>query len=231
MNTFIRGRIDSLYARERALDDGLDPELPTSEALRFIRRKALERARGLLHDLRGSYLGRDVVTRGKKQIWLGRGVSIGDRVQIDALSKQGIYFGDSVTIDTGAILRASGVLRHLGVGIRIGERTAIGAYNVILGQGGIAIGQDCLLGPNVCVVSENHNFNDVARPIREQGESRLPTTIGNDVWIGANSVVLGGAIVGDGVVVAAGSVVRGEIPPFSVVAGAPARVIRNRLDV
>jgi acetyltransferase-like isoleucine patch superfamily enzyme len=211
--TNARNLIDRYYRRTRGLDTGLDSALGTGDLVAVLRRRGFERLAGIL--------------RGH-QITLGRNTSIGRGVTIDALSRDGIRLGDNVTIDQGAILRGSGVIRNLGVGIEIGARTSIGAFNVLLGQGGIVIGEDCLLASSVTVVSENHITTDPAKPIREQGEERLPTVIEADVWIGAGAVILGGAHIGRGSIVAAGAVVRGLVEPGAIVGGVPARVIGSR---
>ncbi len=169
-----------------------------------------------------------VKIRGRSYLSLGHQVVLNDFVTIDAVSKEGVRLHDRATVDQYAVLRGSGVIRNLGTGITIGARSAVGAFNVLLGQGGISIGDDCLLAPHVTVVSENHNYDNAGETIRGQGETRARTTIGNDVWIGAGAVILGGACIGDGAVVAAGAVVRGNVEPFDIVGGVPARVIGRR---
>ncbi|MBY4036027.1 acyltransferase [Rhodococcus fascians] len=114
------------------------------------------------------------------------------------------------------------------MGITIGDRSAVGARNIILGQGGVRIGTDCLLGPNVTIVSENHIFKDRSISIRQQGESRSPILIGNDVWIGSGATILAGVTIGDGAVVAAGAVVREEVRAYAIVGGVPARELGER---
>ncbi|WP_165789090.1 acyltransferase [Cryobacterium zongtaii] len=133
-----------------------------------------------------------------------------------------------MTIDSYAQIKGSGVIRNLGEGVRIGDRTAIGMFNVIWGQGGIRIGTDCLFGPHVQIFSENHIFDSLTLPIREQGEVRIPTDIGNDVWIGAGVTVLAGCSIGDGAVIAAGSVVTKSVEAGSIMAGVPAKRIGTR---
>ncbi|QKJ20242.1 acyltransferase [Microbacterium hominis] len=199
-----------------------------SEVLAFVMGKVSQRATAILLGYRGSFIARGLRVSGRRHLTVGQSCSIARNVTIQATSRWGVQLGDSVTIDENAVLRATGVVRALGEGISVGPRTAIGARNLILGQGGVRIGMDCLLGPNVTVLSENHVFEDPARPIREQGEARLATTIEDDVWIGANAVILGGATIGRGAIVAAGAVVRGEVAPSTIVGGVPAKQIGVR---
>nr|UDH00760.1 acyltransferase [Rhodococcus opacus PD630] len=103
-------------------------------------------------------------------------------------------------------------------------------YNTVWGQGGVVIGRDCLLGPNVVIVSENHVYSDEDMPIRFQGEQRLPVAVGDDCWLGAGVVVVAGVTIGDGSVVGAGSVVTGDLPPGSVAVGSPARIVGSRRE-
>ncbi|WP_460537801.1 acyltransferase [Humibacter ginsengiterrae] len=161
--------------------------------------------------------------RSKEMLILGKGVSIGEMAMVDATSVNGIRLGNAVTIDTGAVLRGSGVVRNLGNGIEIGDRTAIGAFNFLHGGGGIQIGADCLLGPHVQIFSENHVSADAHRPIRLQGETRSAVMIGDDVWIGAGSKILAGVSIGNGAIVGAGAVVTRDVPSRAIVGGIPAR--------
>lgn len=92
----------------------------------------------------------------------------------------------------------------------------------------ITLGDDVLLGPGVLLVSNNHEWADPDRHIRDQGLRGAPITVGDDVWIAANVVVLPGVTIGHGAVVAAGAVVREDVPANAVVAGVPARVVSWR---
>jgi virginiamycin A acetyltransferase len=111
--------------------------------------------------------------------------------------------------------------------VQIGNRVYIGAHCSI---GEAVIGDDVLLGSNVDVISgrEQHHFDDVAVPIRQQGGRLQTVVIGADAWIGNGAVIA--ADVGTGSVVAAGSVVVKPVPDMSVVGGNPARVLRRRGD-
>lgn len=91
------------------------------------------------------------------------------------------------------------------------------------------IGNDVIMGQWVSFHPENHNFESLDLPIRLQGVNRQGIVVEDDCWIGAKVTFLDGAHVGKGCVIAAGAVVRGVIPPYSVAAGIPAKVIKSRL--
>lgn len=114
--------------------------------------------------------------------------------------------------------------------LRVGARTSINRGSILHCAGGIAIGEDVLIGPEVIIYSQNHVFKDRSRLIREQGYDQAPVTIGRDVWIAARAIILPGVNVGTGAVVAAGAVVSSDVAPYSVVAGVPARPIGLRQE-
>jgi len=80
----------------------------------------------------------------------------------------------------------------------------------------------------VCLIAENHVADDPERPIKVQGVSRESILIEDDVWLGAGVIVVAGVTIGRGSAVAAGCVVTHDVPPFALVAGVPARVVRSR---
>jgi len=112
--------------------------------------------------------------------------------------------------------------------IVIGAGTAIGPFTVIYGSGGVSIGKGCSLAGQSMIVSSTHITRDAARPIREQGFETAPIRIADDVWLGAQCTVLPGAVIGEGAIVGAHSLVRGELPSRMVSVGTPARAIRSR---
>lgn len=107
----------------------------------------------------------------------------------------------------------------------IGHHTRIGLHNTIIGP--VTIGDHVNLAQGITVTALNHNFSDTERRIDEQGVSTSSVSIGNDIWIGANAVILPGVSIGDHSVVAAGAVVTKDVPPHSLVAGVPAKVIKK----
>ena len=107
----------------------------------------------------------------------------------------------------------------------IGDHTRIGLHNTIIGP--VEIGNNVNLAQGITVTALNHNFSDTNKRIDEQGVSTNQVTIEDDVWIGANAVILPGVTIGEHCVVAAGAVVTKDVPPHSLVAGVPAKVIKQ----
>jgi len=148
---------------------------------------------------------------------------------VDGLSRQGVEIGDDVVIGPYSVIRAS-MLTRLGEGVRIGKRSAMDAYSYIGAGGGVFIGDCVIMGQHVSFHAENHQYDRLDVPIREQGITRKGIVIEDDCWVGSNVTFLDGVRVGRGCVIAAGTIVRGEIPAYSVVAGVPGRVIKTRKE-
>ncbi len=112
----------------------------------------------------------------------------------------------------------------------IGEDCALNSGTVLYTGNGIRIGDGVLIAANCTLAPTNHAFADPERRIRDQGfqPSRGGIVIEDDVWLGANVVVLDGAVIGRGTIVAAGAVVRGVLEPMSIYAGAPAQRVGSR---
>ena len=109
--------------------------------------------------------------------------------------------------------------------IHVGEYTRIGLHNTIIGP--VSIGNHVNLAQNVVVSGLNHNFQDPDIPIDRQGISTSLVTIGDDIWIGANTTIIAGVSIGKHSVIGAGSVVTKDIPDYCVAVGNPARVIKR----
>jgi carbonic anhydrase/acetyltransferase-like protein (isoleucine patch superfamily) len=113
--------------------------------------------------------------------------------------------------------------------LRIGDRCVIGRGSHIVAHHSLVIGDDVFTGPYVYITDQNHSYADPDEPIGRQMPRNAAVQIGSGSWLGAGAVVLPGACIGRNVVVAAGSVVRGTVPDRCVVAGVPARVVRQYL--
>lgn len=110
-----------------------------------------------------------------------------------------------------------------GKNITVGKRVFINSGCRFQDQGGISIGDDCLIGHNAVLATLNHDL----APSRRADMHPAPVTLGRNVWLGSNVTVLPGVSIGDDSVVAAGAVVTRDIPPRSLAVGSPARVIRS----
>ncbi|MFD2145315.1 acyltransferase [Mucilaginibacter antarcticus] len=174
------------------------------------------------------FAGSNIKVKHGYKISAGKNLILDDNVSINALSDNGITFGDNVSIARDSIIFCTGVIAHRGIGITIGNRTGIGARAFLGGQGGINIGDDVITGPNLQVFSENHNFADINHNIKDQGVTKQAVSIGNNCWLGGGVTVLAGVTLGDGCVVAAGSVVNQSFPLNSIIAGIPAKLIKSR---
>jgi acetyltransferase-like isoleucine patch superfamily enzyme len=158
---------------------------------------------------------------------LGKGVYLDQGVYLHALPG-GITIGDGTFIMHHAMLHVFNFRNLPRAAITIGKNCFIGEFNVVRGQGGVHIGDDVYTGPMVQIVAVNHVYDDPNRPMREQGITAEGITIEDDVWIGAGAAVLDGVTIGRGSVIGAGSVVAGDIPPYSIAVGTPAKPIKDR---
>ncbi|MEH7299390.1 acyltransferase [Neobacillus drentensis] len=175
-------------------------------------------------------IGKKVSIKQAKFIKVGKNFKAEDYSEIQGLSQNGINIGDNVTVGRFAMIRPSGYYSgELGYGLTIGNSSAIGALCYIGCAGEINIGNNVMLGPNVNIIAENHVFDDISIPIKKQGVVQKGIIIEDDCWIGSGATILDGVKVGKGSVIAAGSVVTKDVPPFSVVGGIPAKLIKTRL--
>jgi len=111
--------------------------------------------------------------------------------------------------------------------LTVGHRSQLGQNSRLGGR--IDIGDDVLMGPDVVMMATSHEISDIHTPINQQGSTvEQKITIGNDVWIGTRAIVLPGVNIGDHSVVAAGAVVTKSFPPYSIIGGVPAKLIKTR---
>ncbi|MDQ4076403.1 MAG: acyltransferase [Chloroflexota bacterium] len=159
-------------------------------------------------------------------IRLGKGVYLDQGTYLHA-SPNGIKIGDRTLVMHGSILHVYNFRDIPRSGIRIGQDSLIGEYNVLRGQGGITIGNRVYTSPMVQMLAVNHLFDDPNRSFVEQGITAQGIVVEDDVWIGSGAIITDGIHIGRGAVVAAGAVVTRDVPPHTVVAGVPARVVRK----
>lgn len=133
--------------------------------------------------------------------------------------------GEGVTFHGNAYVNANGENGS----VVIGDRTHLDQFCVLYAQGGLTIGSRCAIASSVVIYTQSNQYAaDPSVDIIDQPVTFAPVTIGNDVWIGAGAIVLPGVRIGDHSVIGAGSVVRNDVPEWSICAGVPARVIGDR---
>ncbi|WP_101945642.1 acyltransferase [Lactococcus lactis] len=174
------------------------------------------------------FIGKKVKVIEKKHLAIGEKTKLQDGVYIDALSRKGVFIGENVVIGRNTRIECTGGLQSVGKGVKIGNRTTFGNDCTFGAAGGIEIGDDVVAGQFIRFHSENHNFNDKTKLIREQGVTHKGIKIGNNCWIGAGAVFLDGAELGSGCVVGANAVITKKFPSDAVIAGIPAKVISYR---
>jgi acetyltransferase-like isoleucine patch superfamily enzyme len=182
-----------------------------SSVLRFVHRR-IELARPYIGRARYELMRSIFYSSGDKGS-IGSGVVISPDLHIE--------LGNGVALRNGTILGGIGVLN-------IGDKTSINNFSIIAAMESINIGKNVMIAPYVYILDVDHKFSSRHVPISEQGYSTDPVVIEDDVWIGTGVVVTKGSFIGRGAIIGANSVVRGAIPEWSIAAGAPARVKRQR---
>ncbi len=175
---------------------------------------------------------------------VGRNVTFGVNVVLRHPHK--IVVGDNVVVDDNCCLDAKGTTNEgirIGSGVFVGRNTILSCkngdividdnanvgFNVeVFSAGRVRIGKDVLIAAYTYLVGGDHLFDRVDVPVLYQGRTAQGIEVDDNVWLGAHVVVSDGSRVGRDAIVGAGAVVRGEIPPFAIAAGVPARVIRDR---
>lgn len=148
----------------------------------------------------------------------GNGAKI-RRVRLDVLPFNKFNIGKKSTIEDFSVV-------NNGVGdVFIGDNTLVGMSNVIIGP--VTIGNNVILAQHIVLSGLNHEYRDINVPIADQKVTMAPIVVEDDCWIAANSVITSGVTIGKHSVVAGGSVVTKSVPPYSVVAGNPAKIIRQ----
>lgn len=169
----------------------------------------------------GSRISLGAYLKGHARITLGRKCKIHDSASLDASRSRGIVLGDQVTLNRYVYLQGGAG------GVRLGNRVEINNFTIVNGTGGVDIGDNTLIGPGARIISYQHRYA-AGSLIREQATEHKPIRIGQDVWIGANAIIMAGLTIGDGAIIAAGAVVTHDVDANTVVAGVPARTIKLR---
>lgn len=161
--------------------------------------------------------------------WRALGMAVGPGVRLGKMVvtwPHKIALEERCSLEHGIYFNAAGG-HSPGRAITIGAGTFIGSHCEFNAIESIRIGGNCLIASGSRFIDHNHG-TDMGAAMKLQPEVSAPILLGSDVWIGANCVVLKGVTIGDGAIVAAGSIVTKPVDPYTIVGGAPARLIRVR---
>ena len=158
------------------------------------------------------------------RIRIGDGAGIGRNVTLRANTDQspGIELGQKVSINDAVVINANRGQ------VTLGDRSWLGPFCLIYGNGGVTIGSNVLVAGHSSINTVSHSIDRCDIPVNDQPVVIDPVVIEDDVWIGLNAVILQGVTIGRGTIVGAGAVVNKSIPPWSIAVGVPARVIGRR---
>jgi acetyltransferase-like isoleucine patch superfamily enzyme len=205
----------------------IDPKIPKALIYITLSKRFFMLIRGYLKTGKKVFVGRNTIIHNVSNISFGKNVTIDNNCQIDGFSSEKILFGDCIKIGSYSTLSATSHLSKFGKGLKIGNNSAVGQFTQFGAAGGVEIGNDVIMGSYISFHSENHNFKDNTKLIREQGVTSKGIKIGNNVWVGAKATFLDGCEVGNNSVVAAGAVVNGIYPDNSIIGGIPAKVLKS----
>lgn len=207
----------------------LDKNIPLRYLLDIVFLKVIHLVYGIcsLHRMK-CFVAPSAIIKCRRKIKTHGFLMVGKNCIVNALSMEGVEFGNGVSVGRGTSIECTGSIKQLGKGIKVGDNVGMGDMCHYGCAGGIEIGDNTIVGIYVTMHSENHNFSNANIPIRMQGVSHKGIKIGNDCWIGAKATILDGSVIGNGCVVAAGAVVTGVFPDNCIIGGVPAKVIKYR---
>jgi acetyltransferase-like isoleucine patch superfamily enzyme len=193
------------------------------------------KVRADLHAVENCIVGKNLVLRGAischaSTIRLGDSCALANTAEIGAENGAAIAIGVHASFGPRTVISASGGI------VEVGDRTSFFSDCIISGV--VRIGSDCLFAKNVTILSSTHEVygtgtireNDAAALLNPEHKRDKPVQIGDDCWLGSNTVILPGVSLGRGTVVGANAVVTKTFPDYSILAGVPARIVGSRLQ-
>ncbi|MDY0089273.1 MAG: acyltransferase [Flavobacteriaceae bacterium] len=205
----------------------VDERIPQKLLLGTLFNRVIMMIRGILFLRKKVFLGSRCRISNKKNILWGSNVTIESNTIIDGYASEPIRFGNNVKIGAYSYVSCTSHFSKYGKGLKIGNDSAVGRFTEFGAAGGVIIGNNVIMGSYISFHSENHIFNDLTKPIREQGVTSEGIILGNNIWVGAKVTFLDGCKIGNNSVVAAGAVVRGEFPDNVVIGGVPAKILKK----
>jgi acetyltransferase-like isoleucine patch superfamily enzyme len=228
----MRKMLNKILSRSKGSFYEIDSNVPISYLFYLTLCRSIMLCRGFFSRIKNGglfFIGRGVTIKARSKITVGRLVTINHGCYIDALSTDGIFFGDNVSLGKRITIECTGSLQSIGKGLKVGNNVGLGANNFFGCAGGIEIGDDTIMGNFISLHAENHNYSDPIIPIRLQGITRTGIKLGKNCWIGSKVTILDGAVIEEGCVIAAGSVVKaGVYKANGIYGGVPAIFIKQR---
>lgn len=225
-----RNALNVIISKIKGESFNLDPNIPIGYIINLLLFQLKSLLWGMIrfHTIKFVSISPDSTVKCISKFRFGKNLRIGRHCYIDALSINGLNCGNNVSIGYATHIELTGSLKHLGMGMTIGNNVGLGTHGHYgSGMGELTIGNDTILGNYVSIHPENHNYKDNTKPVRLQGVSGQGVSIGNNCWIGAKVTILDGTIISDGSIVAAGAVVKGVFPPRVIIGGVPAKIIKE----
>jgi acetyltransferase-like isoleucine patch superfamily enzyme len=205
----------------------VDTRIPNGLFYNMLINRAVMLTRGFLKTGQKVFIGSNTKVLNSSNIQFGKSVTIGSNCEIDGYASEKIILGHCAKIGSYSKVISTSHFSKFGKGLKIGNHSAFGSFTEFGAGGGIEIGDNVIAGSYISFHSENHNFSDTTKLIREQGVTSKGIKIGNNVWIGAKVTILDGTIIGDNCVIAAGAVLNSTYPKDCIIGGVPGKIIKS----
>jgi acetyltransferase-like isoleucine patch superfamily enzyme len=150
-------------------------------------------------------------------------------VHVSGKAKIDTFKGGTISIDSNTEILDGVLVITYGGDIKIGKDCSINPYTIVYGHGNTTIGNNVLIAGGCMIIPSNHIFSRTDIPISVQGKESQGIEISDDVWIGHGCSILDGVKIGEGSVIAAGSVVTQSVEAYSIMGGVPARLLKKRV--
>lgn len=230
----MKGIIQNII-RKRNENFQFDESIDNRMIFAFLKKIIFDLVRGLkaiffFKNPKRAMFGSGVKLQYAHKISWGKYLKLGDHVRLSGLGREGIKLGNKVSIGSFSQLIVSTTFDNLGESIIIEDNVGMGEFAYIGGAGGVRIGKNSIIGQYLSMHPENHIYADTRAEIRKQGVVRKGINVGENCWIGSKVTILDGVNIGPHSIIAAGAVVTKSFPPYSIIGGVPAKLLKSRKE-